>query len=60
METLGEIIKESKLANAIVVEVLEFVRPIRLQVDRLNLGNIAYDAVEGLERGASQVSYNFV
>jgi len=55
METLGEIIKESKLANAIVVEVLEFVRPIRLQVDRLDVGNIVYDAIEGLERGASQV-----
>ncbi len=56
METLGEIIKESKLANAIVVEVLEFVRPIRLQVDHLSVRDVVQDAIEGLERGASQVS----
>src|SRR5690242_4572348 len=30
---LADIINESKLANAIVVEMLEFVRPIRLQVE---------------------------
>jgi signal transduction histidine kinase len=55
METLGDIIKESKMANAIVVEVLEFVRPIRLQVERLVVSEIAQDAIDGLERGASQV-----
>ncbi len=35
---LGDIITEAKMANAIVQEVLEFVRPIRLQVDRTTIG----------------------
>ena len=34
---LADIISESKLANAIVVEMLEFVRPLRLQVERTDL-----------------------
>ena len=34
---LADIISEAKLANAIVVEMLEFVRPIRLQVERTDL-----------------------
>lgn len=55
METLGDIIKESRLANAIVVEVLEFVRPIRLQVEPVDVGTVVLDAVEALERGTSQV-----
>jgi len=55
METLGDIIKESRLANAIVVEVLEFVRPIRLQVEPTVIGQVLRDAVDGLDRGASQV-----
>ena len=55
METLGDIIKESRLANAIVVEVLEFVRPIRLQVEPLLVSEVVRDAVDGLEYGASQV-----
>jgi len=58
METLGDIIKESKLANAIVVEVLEFVRPIRLQVEPVAIGEVVRDAIDGLERGASQVRVN--
>ena len=33
-EQLDDIIKEAKMANAIVVEVLEFVRPIQLQPER--------------------------
>lgn len=57
-ETLTDIIKESKLANAIVVEVLEFVRPIRLQVDRVDLRALILDAVSGLEHGTSQVTVN--
>ena len=32
---LADIIKEAKMANAIVLEVLEFVRPIRLQVEHV-------------------------
>jgi signal transduction histidine kinase len=34
---LGDIIKEAKMANAIVQEVLDFVRPIRLQVERTSV-----------------------
>lgn len=55
METLGDIIKESRQANAIVVEVLEFVRPIRLQVEPVVIANVIRDAVEGLEHGTSRV-----
>ncbi len=42
---LGEIINEAKLANGIVLEVLEFVRPIRLQVERVSIGHVLHDAV---------------
>jgi PAS domain S-box-containing protein len=51
LETLGDIIKESKMANAIVVEVLEFVRPIRLQVERVSVQDVIQDALDGLEHG---------
>jgi signal transduction histidine kinase len=40
---LTDIISEAKMANAIVQEVLDFVRPIRLQVDHTALA----DAVQG-------------
>lgn len=55
METLGDIIKESKMANAIVVEVLEFVRPIRLQVEKISLADVIRGAIDGVERGAHLV-----
>lgn len=55
MEALGDIIKESRMANAIVVEVLEFVRPIRLQVEHVALSEVIADAVASLEDGASCV-----
>jgi signal transduction histidine kinase len=55
VESLSDIIKESKVANAIVVEVLEFVRPIRLQVDRIVISDVVYDAIEGLDQGSTQV-----
>lgn len=42
---LGDIIKEAKMANAIVLEVLDFVRPIRLQVERISLADVIRDAV---------------
>jgi signal transduction histidine kinase len=42
---LADIISEAKLANAIVVEMLEFVRPIRLQVERTDLGEVLHQAV---------------
>jgi signal transduction histidine kinase len=41
---LGDIIKEAKMANAIVLEVLEFVRPIRLQVEHMSLVDVIKDA----------------
>ena len=40
---LGDIINEAKMANAIVQEVLDFVRPMRLQVERTSVA----DAVQG-------------
>jgi two-component system nitrogen regulation sensor histidine kinase GlnL len=48
-ETLGDIIKEAKMANAIVVEVLEFVRPISLQVERVPLDEIIKDSITTAE-----------
>ena len=42
---LADIISEAKLANAIVVEMLEFVRPIRLQVEQTDLGDVLRQAV---------------
>jgi PAS domain S-box-containing protein len=42
---LRDIIKEAKMANAIVVEVLDFVRPIRLQVERISLADVVSDAI---------------
>ena len=53
LETLNDIIKEAKMANAIVVEVLEFVRPIQLQVDRVSVEEVIKDAItlaEGKQR----------
>ncbi|HXW07312.1 MAG TPA: ATP-binding protein [Vicinamibacterales bacterium] len=56
---LGDIIKEAKMANSIVLEVLEFVRPIRLQVERISLRDVIDDAVSLAEshapRGAASV-----
>ena len=42
---LADIISEAKLANAILVEMLEFVRPIRLQVERTDLTDVVRQAV---------------
>ena len=44
-EELDVIIKEAKMANVIVDEVLEFVRPIRLQVERVALDELFSDAI---------------
>src|SRR5438046_9822714 len=41
---LADIISEAKLANAIVVEMLEFVRPIRLQVARTDVAAVLHQA----------------
>ena len=42
---LADILSEAKLANAIVVEMLEFVRPVRLQVERTDLGEVLQQSV---------------
>jgi len=46
---LRDIIKEAKMANAIVLEVLDFVRPIRLQVERTSLADVIRDAISMAE-----------
>jgi len=59
LETLDDIIKEAKMANSIVVEVLEFVRPINLQVERMSLDDVLKDSItlaEGkMRRGAVSI-----
>jgi two-component system nitrogen regulation sensor histidine kinase GlnL len=47
---LGDIIKEAKMANAIVLEVLDFVRPIRLQVERISVADAIRDSVAMAEK----------
>ena len=49
---LADIMSEAKLANAIVVEMLEFVRPIRLQVERTDIGDVLHQAVTLAENKA--------
>jgi len=53
---LGDIIKEAKMANAIVLEVLEFVRPIRLQVEHMSLVDVIRDAIALAESHAPRGS----
>jgi signal transduction histidine kinase len=59
LETLGDIIKEARMANAIVVEVLEFVRPLRLQVERVTLDEVIKESIttaEGkIRRGGARI-----
>ena len=51
---LADILSEAKLANAIVVEMLEFVRPVRLQVERTDLVDVLQqDRVGELERSGA-------
>jgi signal transduction histidine kinase len=45
LEILDDIIKEAKMANAIVVEVLEFVRPISLQVEPVSVDDVFKDSI---------------
>jgi two-component system sensor histidine kinase AtoS len=40
-----DIINEAKMANAIVQEMLDFVRPVRLQLDRASLADALHNAV---------------
>jgi PAS domain S-box-containing protein len=51
---LADIISEAKLANAIVVEMLEFVRPLRLQIDRTNVADVLHQAVTLAETKATR------
>ncbi|TAK15194.1 MAG: hypothetical protein EPO35_08065 [Acidobacteria bacterium] len=44
-EQLDDIIKEAKMANAIVVEVLEYVRPIQIQPERVSLGDVLTESL---------------
>jgi signal transduction histidine kinase len=55
---LGDIIKEAKMANAIVLEVLDFVRPIRLQVERMSVGDVIRDAISLAEGHATRGNVN--
>lgn len=50
---LADIIKEAKMANVIVQEVLAFVRPIRLQVEDIAVADVIRDAVTHAESRAS-------
>jgi PAS domain S-box-containing protein len=42
---VGDIINEAKMANAIVQEVLDFVRPVRLQVERTSVAEAVSSAI---------------
>jgi two-component system nitrogen regulation sensor histidine kinase GlnL len=53
---LADIISEAKLANAIVVEMLEFVRPVRLQVERTAVADVLHQAVLLAESKATRGS----
>jgi signal transduction histidine kinase len=57
---LNDIINEAKMANAIVLEVLEFVRPIRLQMEQVSLSRVLQDALymadNLVEKGQTKVS----
>jgi signal transduction histidine kinase len=46
---LNDIISEAKMANAIVQEVLEFVRPIRLQVQHTAIAQVLHDTIRMAE-----------
>jgi two-component system nitrogen regulation sensor histidine kinase GlnL len=43
---LNDIITEAKMADAIVLEILDFVRPIRLQVERTTLARLLEEALQ--------------
>jgi signal transduction histidine kinase len=46
---LADILSEAKLANAIVVEMLEFVRPIRLQVEPIDVTQVLQQSITNAE-----------
>src|SRR3954464_9920823 len=49
---LANILSEAKLANNIVVEMLEFVRPVRLQVERTDIADVLQQSVTMAESKA--------
>jgi signal transduction histidine kinase len=51
---VNDIIDEAKKANAIVQEVLDFVRPLHLQVERTSIAQVLHDAVTMAERKVSR------
>jgi signal transduction histidine kinase len=51
---LADILSEAKLANAIVVEMLEFVRPVRLQMERTDIGDVIQQSVTMAESKAAR------
>ena len=46
---LTDIIQEAQTANGIVVNVLEFVRPINLQIEPISLADVLHDAITKYE-----------
>jgi signal transduction histidine kinase len=59
---LADILSEAKLANAIVVEMLEFVRPVRLQVEQTDVAQVLQQSLTNAEskvpRGAIDVVFD--
>jgi signal transduction histidine kinase len=53
---VNDIISEAKMANAIVQEVLAFVRPVRLQVDRTSLADAVNSSISMADGKASRGS----
>ena len=53
---VNDIINEAKMANAIVQEVLAFVRPVRLQVDHTSLADAINSAVSMADGKATRGS----
>jgi PAS domain S-box-containing protein len=51
---LADILSEAKLANAIVVEMLEFVRPVRLQVEHTDVADVLQQSVTMAESKATR------
>ncbi len=60
---LNDIITEAKMADAIVLEILDFVRPIRLQVERTTLARLLEEALQMadslVDRRATVVDIDF-
>jgi signal transduction histidine kinase len=51
---LADIMSEAKLANSIVVEMLEFVRPVRLQLEETDVTDVLRQALSLAERQATR------